>query len=138
MLGIHPGGPLNPILVPLLAALAAAPAPATAPPSPASVDVARATMPPDVWKEMLGPALKSARDAIAAKLLEAHIAAPPAMLDEVTAVIAEAFSYDAFIDIYLHGVLAEEGASCEGQGALAEARPGGRADSDPLSSDKSA
>ncbi len=32
---------------------------------------------------------------------------------------------DAFLDIYLHGVLAEEGTNCEGRGALAEPRPSG-------------
>lgn len=95
------------ILVPLLAVLAATPAPvASTPvpavpvPSPEALEVARATMPPAVWAEMMGPALEQARSAVAAKLLEAHIAAPPAMLDEVTDVIREALSYDAFIGIY--------------------------------------
>lgn len=44
---------------------------------------------------------------------------------------------DAFLDIYLRGVLAEEGASSEEQGAAAEPRPSGRLDSDLLTSDSS-
>ncbi|MEY2668723.1 MAG: hypothetical protein RJA59_1361 [Pseudomonadota bacterium] len=89
------------LLVPLLATLAvAAPAAVEPPPSPAALDVARAITPRGTWDEMLEPAIKQGRNAIAAKLLEGHIAAPPAMLDELTDVLREAFSYDAFIDIF--------------------------------------
>ncbi|HQR30858.1 MAG TPA: DUF2059 domain-containing protein [Anaeromyxobacteraceae bacterium] len=87
------------ILVPLLAALAAAPPPAEAPPSPEAVVVARASLPRAVWDEVRGPALKQGRAAIAAKLLEGHIAAPQPMLDEITALPADALSYDAVIEI---------------------------------------
>ena len=87
------------ILVPLLAVLAAAPAPAEAPPSPEAIAVARVALPPGVWDELRGPALKQGRAAIAAKLLEGHIAAPQPMLDEITAVLADALSYDAVIEI---------------------------------------
>ncbi len=88
------------VVVPLLAALAAAPAPAEAPPSPAALEVARATLPPAVWDQLLDPAMKTARNGVAARLLEAHVAAPPAMLDEITDVIRQTLTYDAFIDIY--------------------------------------
>jgi hypothetical protein len=87
------------ILVPLLAALAAAPSPAEAPPSPEAIEVARASLPRGVWDELRGPALKQGRAAIAARLLEGHIAAPQPMLDEITAVLADALSYDAVIEI---------------------------------------
>jgi hypothetical protein len=87
------------LLVPLLATLAAAPAPVERPPSAAALEVARAINPRATWDEMLEPAMKQGRNAIAAKLLEGHIAAPPAMLDELTEVLRDALSYDAFIDI---------------------------------------
>lgn len=87
------------ILVPLVAALAATPASAEAPPSPEAIEVARASLPRAVWDEIRGPALQQGRAAVAAKLLEGHIAAPQPMLDEITAVLADALSYDAVIEI---------------------------------------